>query len=191
MSKAWYVGLTKDQQELKAAAELRAQGYVVYLPKIHTRHQEGRKIEARTTLRFTGYIFIAFDLQLEQHSPISNTRGMDGSDGAALISNWEGDGEDRKRVPVPLPRGIIEALRSIEDDELARAVARKKPLPRKDLMPGDQVQISGDRNHPAYGRRGHLLGVERMIASVLEGMAVWKVPEADLKKIEQPEKRAA
>lgn len=184
MSKAWYVGLTKDQQELKAAAELRAQGYVVYLPKIHTRHQDGRKIEARTTLRFTGYIFIAFDLQLEQHGPISNTRGMDGSDGSALICSGGG-------IPLALPPGIIETLRTIEDDELARAVARKKPQPRKDLVPGDLVQIAGDRGHPAFGQRGSYLGAEKGWASVLGGIAVWKVPEVDLKKIEQPEKRAA
>lgn len=187
MAKAWYVGLTKDQQELKAAAELRAQGYGVYLPKIYTRHQEGRKIEARAQLRFTGYIFIAFDLAREEHGPISNTRGMDSPDGhgSALICTAAG-------TPIALSAGIIEILRAIEDDELARAVARAKPLPRKDLIPGDLVQITGDRGHVAFGRRGHYLASEKDgWARVLEGMAVWIVPEVDLKKIEQQEKRAA
>lgn len=184
MAKQWFVGLTKDQQELKAAAELRAQGYVVYLPKIHSRHQDGRKIEARTHLRFTGYIFIAFDLALEQHGPISNTRGMDGSDGSALICSGAG-------TPIALPRGIIETLRAIEDDELARAIARKKPKARTDLIPGDLVSIAGDRDHPAFGARGHYLGSEKGWASVLGGIAVWKVPEVDLKKVELQEGKKA
>lgn len=185
MSKAWFVGLVKDQQELKAAAALREQGYVVYLPKVYARQQDGRKIEARAHLRFTGYIFIAFDLALEQHGPISNTRGMDGSDGSALICTGTG-------TPIALPRGIIETLRGIEDDELARAVARKKPKPRTDLTPGDLVSIAGDRSHPAFGQRGHYLGSEKGWASVLGGIAVWKVPEIDLKKVEPMEgKRAA
>ncbi|HCE08753.1 MAG TPA: hypothetical protein DEQ40_09170 [Oxalobacteraceae bacterium] len=185
MSRAWFVGKTKDQQELRAAQELRAQGFVVYLPKVYTRHQDGKRIEAQAALRFTGYIFIC--CQPGETSPINNTRGMDSSDGPALICS--GFGEDR--AALPLQRGIIETLRSIEDDELARAKARKKPLPRKDLMPGDQVQIFGDSNHAAFGRKGHLLGVERTIASVLEGMVVWKIPECDLKKIEQPDRKAA
>lgn len=184
MSRQWFVGLCKDQQELKAAAELRAQGYAVYLPKIYTRRQDGRKIEARADLRFTGYIFIAFDLSLDQHVPISCTRGMDGSDGCALICSGGGN-------PISLPIGIIDTLRGIEDEELARAKARKKPIPRKDLVPGDLVQISGDRSHPAFGQRGNYLGSEKGWASVLGGIAVWKVAEVDLKKIEPPESRAA
>lgn len=182
--RAWFVGLTKDQQELKAAAALREQGYVVYLPKIYLRHQDGRKIEARARLRFTGYIFIAFDLALEQHGPISNTRGMDGSDRSALICSSAG-------TPLSLPSGVVETLRSIEDDELARAVARKKPVARKDLRPGDVVMIAGDRSHPAFGQKGHYLGSDKGWASVLGGIAVWKVAEIDLKKIEPTERKAA
>lgn len=183
----WYVGLCKDQQELKAASELRAQGYVVYLPKLYTRHQDGRKIEARAWLRFTGYIFIAFDLAQDQHGPISNTRGMDGSDGSdgsALICTAAG-------TPIALRPGIVETLRGLEDEDLARAIARKKPLPRKDLTAGDTVQILGDKDNPAFGRKGIYLGTDKGWAEVLEGWVKWIVPEVDLKKFEQPERKAA
>lgn len=180
----WYVGLCKDQQELKAAYELRAQGYAVYLPKLYTRHQDGRKIEARAWLRFTGYIFIAFDMALDEHGPISNTRGMDGSDGSALICTASG-------TPIALRPGIIETLRGIEDDDLARAIARKKPMPRKDLTPGDAVQILGDKENPAFGRKGIYLVTDKGWAEVLEGWVKWIVPEGDLKKFEQPERKAA
>lgn len=181
MAKAWYVGCVKDQQESRAAAELRAQGYLVYLPKIHYRHQDGRKIEARTTLRFTGYIFVA--CEPGEIGPISGTRGMDDSGGSALLGG---------EIPVPLPHSIIETLRQIEDEEFHRATARAKPRPRSDLTPGDAVTIAGDRNHPAFGQRGSFLGSDKGVASVLGGIAVWKVPECDLKKIEdQQQKRAA
>lgn len=184
MNKRWYVGHCKDQQELKASAELRAQGYLVYLPKLYTRYQDGRKIEARAQLRFTGYIFIAFDLTREEHGPISNTRGMDGSDGSALICTAAG-------TPIALRPGIVEALRGLEDEDLARAIARKKPLPRKDLTPGDAVVIDGDKMHPAFGRKGIYLGSDKGWAEVLEVWAKWVVPEVDLKKIEAPERKAA
>lgn len=182
--KQFFVGMTKDQQELRAAAELREQGYVVYLPKIYYRHQDGRKIEARAALRFTGYIFITFDLQLEEHGPISNTRGMDGSDGSALIC-------DGTRKPIALPSGIIERLRQIEDEEFFRAIARKKPKPRLDLVPGDMVSIACDPHHAAHGRKGRFIGSEGGWAEVLEGWAIWKVAECDLRKIQQPERKAA
>lgn len=180
----WYVGLCKDQQELKAAAALRAQSYMVYLPKTYTRHQDGRKIEARAWLRFTGYIFIAFDMALDEHGPINNTNGMDGSDGPALICTAAG-------TPVALRPGIVEMLRGLEDEDMARAIARKKPIPRKDLTPGDAVQILGDRLHPAFGRKGIYLGSDKGWAEVLEVWAKWVVAEVDLKRLDQPERKAA
>lgn len=184
MARNWYVAITKHQQELKAAAELRAQGYIVYLPKIHVRHREGRKVRAETALRFTGYIFISFDVTKDRHGPISSTRGMDSSDGSALICTTMG-------TPIALRPGIIETLRGIEDEDLARATARTKPIPRKDLTPGDIVQIAGDKDHPAFGRKGVYLGSDKGWADVLELWAKWVVPEVDLKKVEQQERKAA
>jgi transcriptional antiterminator RfaH len=182
--RAWFVGLTKDQQEMKAAAELRAQGYTVYLPKHYVRHQDGRKVEARAVLRFTGYIFLAFDPARDEHGPISNTRGMDGSDGSALICDGAGQ-------PQPLPAGIIEVLRAIEDEEFHRARATSRPRPRTDLVPGDKVMITGDRDHAAFGRKGVLVGIDRGVATVFEGWARWQVPAHDLKKVEAKETKAA
>jgi transcription antitermination factor NusG len=166
---------------MRAAAELRAQGYLVYLPKIHYRHQDGRKIEARTTLRFTGYIFIQFDADLEEGGPISNTRGMDSSDGSAILGG---------NKPVPIKAGIIEVLRQIEDEEYTRAVARKKPRPRTDLTPGDWVEIN-DPNDAFHGKRGTYLGSVKTRATVLLGIAVKEIEEFNLKKVEQERKRAA
>ncbi|WP_298800159.1 transcription termination/antitermination NusG family protein [uncultured Devosia sp.] len=180
-NKQWFAGVTKDQQEWVAASNLREQGFAVYLPKIHMRWQDGRKIEARSILRFTGYIFVAFDLQRDPFGQISNTRGMDDSDGAALL------GGDR---PTPIPASIIEGLRQAEDEEMARALARKKPKPRADLVPGDQVMIAGDRDNHAFGRKGVYVGSDRGMASVFIGFACWKVPDWTLKKIEQEVKAA-
>lgn len=174
MAKIWHVGCTKDQQELRAAAELRAQGYVVYLPKIYYRHQEGRRIEARSTLRFTGYIFIF--CHVDELAPISGTRGMDSGGGSAVLG--------------PLPNGIIETLRVIEDEEFARAVARTKPRPRTDLTPGDWVEIN-QPDDPFHGKRGYYLGTEKGVARVLLGLVQKAIAECDLKKIEPPQQKRA
>lgn len=176
----WFVGTTKGQQELFAGAQLRQQGYGVFLPKTYLRVQEGRKIHARARLRFTGYIFVS--CERDETGPIASTRGMDDSSGSALLGG---------AYPVALYGGIIERLRAIEDDELAQATSIRKPVARTDLMPGDLVQIDGDKDHVAYGQRGHYLGTERGVAAVLAGIAVWKVAEADLKRVEIDKERKA
>lgn len=175
----WFVGTTKGQQELYAAAQLRQQGYGVFLPKAYVRIQEGRKVHARARLRFTGYIFVA--CELDEVGPIASTRGMDDSTGSALLGGV---------TPVSLHPRIIDRLRAIEDDELAQAVSIRKPVARTDLIPGDLVQIDGDKDHVAYGQRGHYLGTERGVAAVLAGIAVWKVAECDLKRVEAERKAA-
>lgn len=186
MAKRWYIGLTKDQQELKAAAGLREQKFLVYLPKKFTRWQEGRKIEARGHLRFTGYLFVAFDYDAEEHGPIKSTPGMDDSDGSALVKGAAGGG-DR---PAALRPGIIDMLRAVEDEEFARAIERKKPGPRADLVSGCTVEIN-NRLDPFHGQRGTYLSSEKGIATVLLGFIAKEIADCDLKKIEQPEKRAA
>lgn len=179
-SRKWFIGMTKDQQELKAAAALREQKYTVYLPRIFTRWQEGRKIEARVNLRFTGYVFVACGK--DEHGPIRNTEGMDGSNGSPLIMGAGGN-------PYMLPPVIIDKLRSIEDDEFARAIERRKPNPRTDLVAGQQVEINKPLD-PFHGKRGTYLGSERGVATVLLGFMAKEVPDCDLKKPE-PEERAA
>ena len=77
MSKNWFVATTKHQQETLAAGNLREQGFGVDLPKRYWRQAEGKKIEPLSALRFTGYVFIAFDPAMEEHGPIGNTRGVD------------------------------------------------------------------------------------------------------------------
>lgn len=176
--KQWFVGATKDQRESTAAANLREQGFIVYLPKVHSRWQDGRRVSAHTALRFTGYIFIQFDAAAQEHGPIGNTRGMD-----ELLITKAGD-------PIPLPASIIETLRQIEDEEFARAVARKKPVPRKDLVPGDMVAIN-NADDPFHGKQGMYLGTDRLVARVLLGLAIKDIAECDLKKIEPPERKAA
>lgn len=174
----WYVGLVKDWQ--RAQKDLREQGYGVRLPKRYERVQEGRKVHARAYLRFPGYIFIA--CEPNELGPISNTRGMDSAPGrSALVGGT---------TPYRLPAGYLERISKIEDDELAAALAVAKPIPRKDLAPGDEVEIAGDRDHPAFGQRGHYFASERGTASVLCGAAMWKVPEADLKRVEAERKAA-
>lgn len=169
--KQWFVGVVHYGKEYTAAAALREQGYRVRLPKKYTRCQEGKRVWAEAILRFKGYIFV--ESGPLDFGPINHTKGMDDSAGGALLGG---------ATPFVVRPGIIERLEIIQDVEMAECV---KPEPRLDLREGDQVQIVGDRNNPAYCRQGLFLGAHRGIAEVLEGFAIWKVPESDLRKVEE------
>lgn len=177
MSKQWFVVTTKHEKDAEAAANLRAQGYGVHLSKRYERVEQGKRIEARARLRFPGYLFVAFDAGRDQHGPIGNTRGVD-----ELLLNGKGD-------PQPIPAGVVETLRWIEDEEYAKAATRKKPVPRDDLRSGDAVQIDR-RDHPAHGLIGEFVAAIKGVASVFVGRRVVSIAECDLKPV-KPEKKAA
>lgn len=178
----WFVGVVHDFQEEKAAAGLHEQGFGVYVPIMYTRRQEGRKIEARPALRFPGYILIRFDPRLDMHGPISGTPGMDDSSGSALLGG---------ETPTMLPAGVVETLRTVERDDFFCARARTKRPPRKDLSPGDYVQVHRPNDAARHGLKGYFVGSDRGIAEVFVGLRCVKVAEVDLKRIDQPERKAA
>lgn len=177
MGKQWFVATAKAGGDSEAARNLRAQGYSVYLPKAFSRPADTRKLEPIAHLRFNGYVFVAFDAARDEHGPISNTRGVD-----ELLLNAYGN-------PQPLPHGVVEGLQEIEDEDFARARARKKPLPRVDLRAGDQVKIDR-KDHPAHGLEGLLFTAAKGMACVLIGVRMVTIGESDLKKV-VPKARAA
>jgi hypothetical protein len=180
MGKSWFVGLVKYGKEFDAAEEARKTGYCIRLPKRHVRLVVGKKAEARTTLRFRGYIFFEADPDKGELGPINHVRYMDDSSGSAIVGGFK---------TCALRPGYLEMLERISDLELREATAKEA---RPDIRPGDFVQIIGDRNSAAYGRSGVLGDIQRGICEVWEGVVKWKVPECDLKKIEpQEQKRAA
>jgi transcription antitermination factor NusG len=176
MSKQWFVATTKHNGEMLAARMLREQKFGVYLPKAFEQQKDGRRVHPTARLRFSGYIFVAFDLALEQHGPIGNTRGV----GELLL--------DPSGKPEALYPGIIERLRALEDVEFEQCRNSAELKERTDLAPGDEVTVD-DKDHLAHGQRGFYMGQDgKSMANVLIGMAVWKVNSFGLRKIEKPKK---
>ena len=178
----WYWATTKHQQEMLAAAQLRNQEYIVYVPKVYWREPSGF---LQCAIRYPGYVFIYFDADLQEHGPINNTRGIE-----ELMVDLQG----RPR-PVPnnrtllevFPHGLIEAIRQMEDQEFAEAMPRKT-TPREDLRVGEKVIIAMN-GHIAIGERGEILRREKDICHVLVGSwMVYPIPDAELRKLETEKK---
>lgn len=184
MTFSWYTATVKPFAEELVANGLTEQGFEIYLPLKFSKETFGRKVMARPTLRFEGYVFIAADMSHGHARPINNTRGIDG-----LLP--PGD-----QAPRALPDFWVPEMRAFELLEFFRAKSRKKQEPRKDLRPGDPVMIDrpakpGDKEDPMHGSRGELMKIENYIASVLIGMVIVKLPAIDLRKIEEGETQAA
>lgn len=184
-----YVGLTKHQQEYHARRNLWNQTYVSYLPKLYRHPSDPDFGKGGYGLRFPGYIFIACDCDLSEDGPIHNTRGMDSWGGSALLTTIIGHGKDAREVPWALPKGFIERLRFLEDEDMERALSRAKPEPRTDLRDGDSVVIT-DPDHKACGYSGIFSRNERGIAHVWIGRMCWEVQDIHL-RIEKQARRAA
>lgn len=177
MSRNWFVATTKQNAEETAAGGLIEQGYEIYVPLKYTRQTDGHRVVAKSSLRFDGYVIIAFDLAAEEHGPIGNTRGI-----TSLLPHG-----DR---PSALPDNWVPEMRAYETLEFFRAKSRKKPEPRKDLQPGDMVKIDA-KDDPFFGQIGELMRVENYTAKVLLGMLIKEIPEIDLRKVEEEDQRAA
>ena len=171
MSNRWYCASTKytrEHPEHAAAANLEAQGYETYLPLTFYRNPDGKKGDPLSRLRFTGYIFIALDVDKGEHGPINSTRGI----GELLCRG------DETRAPIALRPGVIETLRKIEHDEWAAAAARIAPQTRTDLVPGATVRL---RRHANFeGQTGSLVALASGLATVLLGHVMLTVADCDI-----------
>lgn len=173
MTTRWYVLRTKPQQELLATHHLREQGFDVYVAKRYQREFVGHRMHPTPSLRFQGYIFVAFDKDLQEHGPITNTRGV-----AELLCDREGN-------PKPLEHEIIAQLRQCEDEELEGATRRVR-RGRSDLRLGDLVQID---QGPCAGQTGPLLAILRGIASVLVGSIRVTIVDCDISAVDDGNQR--
>lgn len=107
----WYVVHTQPGAERRAEANLRRQGYETYLPRYRRRRSHARRIELVERPLFPRYMFVRFDPAADRWRPILGTFGVCG-----LVRFG-----DR---PVPVPGGIVDALRANEaahafDDNLS------------------------------------------------------------------------
>lgn len=99
----WYVAHTHPHGEAKAAAHLSRQGFGVYLPRYLKRRRHARRIEIVPAPLFPRYLFVNIEMATQRWRSIQSTVG---------VSNLVCRGDE----PASVPNGIVDELRSREDE---------------------------------------------------------------------------
>jgi transcriptional antiterminator RfaH len=104
-TKQWFVLTSKPREEQRAADNLTAQGYSVFLPKVaRIKKRQGIKSVALEPL-FPSYLFIQLDTNEVNFNAIRSTRGV----GSFVRFGLQ---------PATIDKGIIDAIKqSIADDQ--------------------------------------------------------------------------
>ena len=92
------------------------------MPRYRKRRRHARRVEIVTAPLFPRYLFVAVDLAAQRWRSIQSTFGV-----ARLVCNGE--------EPVPVPNGILEAIKKREDDH-----GFVQFMPRR-FAPGARVQV--------------------------------------------------
>lgn len=104
----WYCVQTLPHREEAAAAQLAAQGFRVFLPRLMRTVRHARRLRTLRRPAFPSYLFVALDLDRDRWRAVNGTRGV-----ARLVM-----ADDR---PAPAPHGVVETLLELVDvDGLAR-----------------------------------------------------------------------
>jgi transcriptional antiterminator RfaH len=122
--KRWYCAHTAPNQEARALVNLRRQGFEAWLPRCTLRRCHTRRGEDAAIPLFSGYLFVAFNRELDCWRSINGTFGCH-----YLIMNGE--------QPAPLPDGLVESL--MANSDAAGLVSIRSPL--NSLSPGVPVSI--------------------------------------------------
>ena len=100
----WFVAQTLAAREPGANEQLKRQGFRTFLPYVMRNVSHARKVRRIRTPLFPGYLFVGLDLQRDRWRSVNGTYGV-----SRLIMGAE--------TPLPVPRGIVEALISHAGDD--------------------------------------------------------------------------
>ena len=102
--KQWFVVQTHAMAEVKAAFNLKRQGYSAYLPQYLKKRSHARRIDWVARPLFPCYLFVEMDVEAAQWQAIRSTIG---------VSHFICLGE----LPALVPEGIVEAIIAREDEK--------------------------------------------------------------------------
>lgn len=119
----WFVAKTQPSAETKAVFHLQRQGFEAYLPRYMRRVSHARRVSWQPRPLFPTYLFVALSEEQQRWRAINSTVGI-----SHLICD--------ERGPVPVPQGIVEDIRRLEDDRGLVLTGRAVPFER-----GAEVQI--------------------------------------------------
>lgn len=118
----WYIVRTHARAEVKAATNLKRQGFATYLPRYLKRRRHARRIEIVPAPLFPRYLFVAIDVAAQRWRSIQSTFGV-----AQLVCN----GED----PAAVSAAVVDELRKRED---AQGFVQ---LVRAGFARGEKIQV--------------------------------------------------
>jgi len=121
--KRWYIASTKSREEPKALFNLKRQGFNAYLPKYKKTRRHARRTDTVLAPLFPKYLFVEFDLNMENWSCINSTIGV-----SRLIKFGS--------MPTPVPADLIHQIRAREDEEGMVSLNRYLKIKQ-----GDEVTI--------------------------------------------------
>ena len=102
--KQWYVVNTKAREETKALFNLKRQGFNAYLPQYKKTRRHARRTDTVLAPLFPKYLFVEFDLDMENWSCINSTIGV-----SHLIKFGA--------MPTPVPSKLVAEIHAREDAE--------------------------------------------------------------------------
>ena len=117
----WYVVHTQPRGESLAVTNLNNQGLETYLPRHLKRRRHARRTEWVPAPLFPNYLFVRFDIDRTRWRSIHSTFGV-----RYLVCNGE--------RPAPVPHGIVEDIRSCEDDTGVVVVSKQAPFDKGELV---------------------------------------------------------
>lgn len=158
----WYVVRARPRREAGAEAQLKAQGFRVFLPNVVRTVRHARKLRTAKTPAFPGYLFVALDLRRDRWRSVNGTYGV-----AALIM-----GED---APMPVPKGVVEALIGYVDESGACRFDR-------DLAEGQAIRVIAGPFAQALGELVKLdaSGRVRVLLDIMGGKVMTLLERASL-----------
>ncbi len=121
--KRWYIASTKSREESKALFNLKRQGFNAYFPKYKKTRRHSRRTDTVLAPLFPKYLFVEFDLNMENWSCINSTIGV-----SRLIKFGS--------MPTPVPTDLIHQIRAREDEEGMVSLNRYLKIKQ-----GDEVTI--------------------------------------------------
>jgi transcriptional antiterminator RfaH len=148
MTCGWYVVQTRTRLELRAAEELRRQGYDVFLPVYRKRRSHARRVTTVPAALFPGYLFVTL-------APSQPWRAINGTVGVvSLVSSRD--------APAPIAADVVEGLLARRNAEGFVALR-----PRQEFALGDRVRVCTGTFEDALGLYEGLRDADR-VAILLE-----------------------
>ena len=149
-------------QEQRAHAQLRAQGFDAFLPRVARTVRHARKLRTVLSAAFPGYLFVRLDLDRDRWRSVNGTLGV-----SRLIM-----GRD---LPVPAPEGVVETIFGyVAADGVAHF--------DRDLLEGQSVRV---KSGPLANALGELVGLDangrvRVLLAIMGGRVETRVARVDL-----------